>query len=41
MAYVDVPHNKLKTDLVAVVRNKEIKIQVKKMPFVPQTYYKI
>lgn len=26
MAYVDVPHNKLRTELVAVVRNKEIKI---------------
>ena len=40
MAYVDGPHNKLKTELVAVVRGKEIPITVRKMPFVPSNYFK-
>ena len=41
MAYVDVPHNKFKTELVAKVRNKEIPITVRKMPFVPANYHKV
>lgn len=40
MAYVDAPHNKLKTELVAVVRGKEIPISLRKMPFVPANYFK-
>lgn len=40
MAYVDVPHNKFKTELVAKVRGKEVPVTVKKMPFVPSNYYK-
>ena len=40
MAYVDVPHNKFKTELIAKVRGKEQKITIKKMPFVPSNYYK-
>ena len=41
MAYVQTPHNKLKTDLVAIVRNKKIALKVKKMPFVAQNYHKL
>ena len=40
MAYVDCPLNKLKTELTAVVRGKEIPIKITKMPFVPHGYYK-
>jgi len=40
MAYVDVPHQKFKTELIAKVRGKESKIVVSKMPFVPSNYYK-
>jgi len=40
MAYVDTPFNKLKTQLTAVVRGKNIPIKVAKMPFVPHGYYK-
>jgi len=40
MAYVDVPHNKFKTELTAKVRGKEYQITVKKMPFFPSNYYK-
>lgn len=40
MAYVDTPLNKLRTELTAIVRGKEIPIKIKKMPFVPQNYYK-
>jgi len=40
MAYVDVPHNKFKTELIAKVRGKEYPITVKKMPFYPSNYYK-
>jgi aminomethyltransferase len=41
MAYIDSPFNKIKTDLTAIVRGKEIPIKVAKMPFVPNRYYKI
>ena len=41
MAYVDVPFNKFKTELVAMVRNKEIPVTIRKMPFVPANYHKI
>ena len=41
MAYCDVPYNKFKTELVAKVRNKEIPVTVRKMPFVPANYYKV
>ena len=41
MAYCDVPFNKFKTELVAKVRNKEIPIKVRKMPFVPANYHKV
>lgn len=40
MGYVDVPHNKFKTELVAIVRNKEVPIKIRKMPFVQANYYK-
>lgn len=40
MAYVDTPHNKQKTKLVAVVRGKEYPVTIAKMPFVPNNYYK-
>ena len=40
MAYVDVPFNKFKTELVAKVRGKDLPITVRKMPFVPSNYYK-
>jgi len=40
MAYVDSPFNKVKTDLTAVVRGKEIPIKISKMPFVANRYYK-
>ena len=41
MAYVDSPFNKVKTDLTAIVRGKEIPIKIAKMPFVPNRYYKL
>ena len=41
MAYVNTPHNKFKTQLVAKVRGKNIPVTIKKMPFVPANYYKI
>lgn len=41
MAYCDVPHNKFKTELIAKVRNKEIPVTVRKMPFVPANYHKV
>ena len=41
MAYCDVPYNKFKTELVAKVRNKQIPVKVRKMPFVPSNYHKI
>jgi aminomethyltransferase len=40
MAYVDTPFNKVKTELIAVVRGKDYKVTVAKMPFVPSNYYK-
>jgi len=40
MAYVDVPHNKFKTELVAKVRGKDVPVTVRKMPFYPSNYYK-
>lgn len=40
MAYVDVPHQKFKTELIAKVRGKDNKITVRKMPFHPSNYYK-
>ena len=40
MAYVDVPNNKQKTELIAVVRGKQLKIKIAKMPFVKSNYFK-
>lgn len=40
MAYVDVPFNKFRTELVAKVRGKDLPVTVRKMPFVPSNYYK-
>ena len=40
MAYVNVPHNKFKVDLIAVVRGKEQKVKITKMPFWPSNYFK-
>ena len=40
MAYVDVPHQKFKTQLFADQNGKIIPVKVVKMPFVPQKYYK-
>lgn len=40
MAYVNTPHNKFNTELVAKVRNKEYPVTVRKMPFVAANYYK-
>jgi len=40
MAYVDVPHNKFKTELIAKVRGKDIPVTCRKMPFVASNYYK-
>jgi aminomethyltransferase len=40
MAYVDVPYNKFKVDLIAVVRGKELQVTNRKMPFWPSNYYK-
>lgn len=40
MAYVDVPHQKFKTELIAKVRGKDNKVVISKMPFVPSNYYK-
>ena len=41
MAYCDVPYNKFKTELIAKVRNKEVPITIRKMPFVPANYFKV
>ncbi len=40
MAYVDAPFNKVNTDLFCKVRDKQVPIKTKKMPFVPSNYYK-
>jgi len=40
MAYVNVPHNKFKTELIAKIRGKEEKVTIRKMPFVKSNYYK-
>ena len=40
MAYVDSAQSKLKTELYALVRDKEIPVTISKMPFVPHNYYK-
>lgn len=40
MAYINTSHSKLKTELFALVRGKEIPVTISKMPFVPQHYYK-
>ena len=40
MAYVDVPHQKFKTELIAKVRGKDHKVTVRKMPFHPSNYYR-
>lgn len=39
-AYIAVPHNKLETELQVTIRNKQYPLVVKKMPFVPNRYYK-
>lgn len=40
MAYTNADHSKLKTELFAVVRGKEIPVTLSKMPFTPAKYYK-
>ena len=40
MAYTDKAFSKLKTELFAVVRGKDIPIKLSKMPFLPAKYYK-
>ena len=40
MAYINVPCNKLETQLQVKLRNKVYPLIVKKMPFVPNRYYK-
>ena len=40
MAYVDVPHNKFNTQLIAKVRAKEHIVTTRKMPFVPCNFYR-
>jgi len=39
MAYVNLPFNKVNTELVAMVRDKPQKVTVAKMPFVPTNYF--
>jgi aminomethyltransferase len=39
-AYINVPSNKLETELQVLVRGKPYPLIVKKMPFVPNRYYK-
>ena len=39
-AYINVPHNKLETELQVMVRGKAYPLHVKKMPLVPNRYYK-
>lgn len=39
-AYIDVPLNKLETELQVTLRGKQYPAIVKKMPFVPSRYYK-
>ena len=40
LAYCDPTHSKLKTELFAIVRGKEIPVTLSKMPFVPNNYYR-
>jgi aminomethyltransferase len=40
MAYAHSDYSKLKTELFAVVRGKEIPVSLSKMPFTPAKYYK-
>ncbi|WP_226503057.1 glycine cleavage system aminomethyltransferase GcvT [Pseudomonas sp. MWU16-30317] len=40
MAYVDIAHSVLDSDLWAVVRGKRVAVKVSKMPFVVQRYYR-
>ena len=40
MAYTDAAHSKLKTELFAVVRGKDIPVTISKMPFLPANYYR-
>jgi aminomethyltransferase len=39
-AYIDLPYNKLGTELVVNMRGKNYPLRVSKMPFVPHRYYK-
>ena len=39
-AYINVPQNKLGTELQVTLRKKEYPLIVSKMPFVPNRYYK-
>ena len=41
MGYIDSGSNKLNTELVAVVRGKEVPIRTAKMPFVPNNYFRM
>ena len=40
MGYIDIPYNKLNTELVVNLRGKNYPLKVSKMPFVPHRYYK-
>lgn len=40
MAYVNTPHNKFNTELIAKVRGKDLPVKIQKMPFHPNNYYK-
>lgn len=40
MAYIDKEYTKLGSELKVIVRNKEYKMVVKKMPFIETKYYK-
>ena len=38
LAYVDIAHSAVDTELVAMVRNKPLPVTVAKLPFVPHRY---
>lgn len=40
MGFVEIDYAQLDTELVALVRNKQVPVKVVKLPFVPQNYYR-